>query len=110
MVNATRKRNKKDNALDVESKEREAELNERIKETKADENDGESDVDGDNESVCEVESVLKMKTKKDARGKLVSYFWVKWDGYDKSQNTWEPKSFLIGEACEYHQKFPLNSP
>ncbi len=32
MVNATRKRNKKDNALDVESKEREAELNERIKE------------------------------------------------------------------------------
>ena len=67
MVNATRKRNKKDNALDVESKEREAELNERIKETKADENDGESDVDGDDARVCEVESVLKMKTMKNER-------------------------------------------
>ena len=67
-------------------------------------------MDGDNESVWEVESVLKMETKEDARGKLGSYFLVKWDGYDKSYNSWEPKSSLFVEACEYHQKFPLNSP
>ncbi len=107
MINVTRKINKKGHSLDVESKEREAELNERIKETKAEENDGESDVDGDNERLCEVESVLKMKTMKNER---VPCFLVKWKGYDKSQNSWEPKSSLMGEACEYHKKFPLNSP
>ena len=40
--------------------------------------------------------------------KGVTIVLVKWEGYKKA--TWEPKSGLIGEACEYHQEIPTQEP
>jgi hypothetical protein len=107
-----RKRNKKQ---DVETKEKEAEIHEKLKEQETGEEDEESKdeeskVEEDDTSVCEVESVLKMKRTKDKSGKTVSQFLVKWKGYNKSHNSWEPKSYLIGEACEYHQEILPQQP
>ena len=59
--------------------------------------------DEDDTSVYNVESVLDIKEEKG-----VTIFLVKREGYKKA--TWEPKSGLIGEACEYHQAIPTQEP